>query len=565
MNALHTFLSAGNTQARDVLGEVFQYGTQADLIGFFTPTDEKLAFELTGYMDEIDLVVVVDVNLFDSGNEPEVKTHLNYGVHQYTVRTLKTDQSAYVMGLKMIGPAVYPPVINSSLVASGTVGQAFSYFITATNSPSSYSASPLPAGLTLNAATGEISGTPTDVDVTTVTIGATNPGGTGTAPLVLTIAAATITQMLHILVTGQSNAIGSNATPLVTTEDIDRGRMFVGGLKPGLTLGSFVTLHEETVSVSGETGAASLVRWLSANDDGSALYLVSNVAESAAGYDLLKKGTTPYNNHMAQITAAKALAEGMGLTYRVLCVMAVHGEYDEQFSLGVQYRTDLAQWQDDYDTDAKNITGQAQNIPMFHAAQGASGAMQFNSGNLNASSTIALFQAHFDHPTEIILVTPETYFDFNPLPHFSAGSHAWMGEQFAKIIKRVCLDGLTFDPIYPTAALVSGSDIILDLAVPTPPIKLEYNYNAFTDSAGFQFYSSNGIVYPTSVEVTGPSQLTLHFAAPLGGTGQRLAYAVDNLYPKSLRGSNVADSDSTAGVVAPNLNNYMPAWYMNLT
>src|SRR5207245_6344926 len=66
------------------------------------------------------------------------------------------------------------PVINSSLAACGTVGIAFSYTITASNNPNSFSASPLPAGLTVNTSTGVISGTPTTAGTTNVIITASN-------------------------------------------------------------------------------------------------------------------------------------------------------------------------------------------------------------------------------------------------------------------------------------------------------------------------------------------------------------------------------------------------------
>lgn len=101
-NLLHDFLHQGNVQARPVLGQLFDYGSQTGLTGFFTPTDEKLAFELTGYMDEIDFVLVADLDQFDTGNEPTTKSQLTYGSATYTIRTLKTDESAYVLGLKKI-------------------------------------------------------------------------------------------------------------------------------------------------------------------------------------------------------------------------------------------------------------------------------------------------------------------------------------------------------------------------------------------------------------------------------------------------------------------------------
>src|SRR5438093_1135226 len=71
------------------------------------------------------------------------------------------------------------PVITSTGAATGQVGVAFSYQITASNSPASYNATGLPAGLSVNTATGIISGTPTASGTFSVTLSATNAGGTG--------------------------------------------------------------------------------------------------------------------------------------------------------------------------------------------------------------------------------------------------------------------------------------------------------------------------------------------------------------------------------------------------
>ncbi|MCX7899993.1 MAG: Ig domain-containing protein, partial [Methylocystis sp.] len=82
------------------------------------------------------------------------------------------------------------PSITSSLSASGTAGQAFSYTITATNSPTNFGASGLPSGLAINTATGVISGTPSTAGAPStsgVTLSASNASGTGSATLILTI------------------------------------------------------------------------------------------------------------------------------------------------------------------------------------------------------------------------------------------------------------------------------------------------------------------------------------------------------------------------------------------
>ena len=89
-----------------------------------------------------------------------------------------------------VAAAGVPPVITSLLTSAGTVGTALSYSTVATNTPTSYTASPLPPGLSVVALTGVITGTPTTVGTTNVILGATNAFGTGNATLVITVAAA---------------------------------------------------------------------------------------------------------------------------------------------------------------------------------------------------------------------------------------------------------------------------------------------------------------------------------------------------------------------------------------
>ena len=82
-----------------------------------------------------------------------------------------------------------PPVFSNSSSVTGTVGRAFDRSFYASGSPTSYAASPLPGGLTLDAKSGRLSGIPTTAGSTTVNLTATNAGGSGTASVVVTIAA----------------------------------------------------------------------------------------------------------------------------------------------------------------------------------------------------------------------------------------------------------------------------------------------------------------------------------------------------------------------------------------
>ena len=83
--------------------------------------------------------------------------------------------------------SVVAPVVTSPNTANGTVGQSFGYQITANHSPTSFGATGLPAGLTVNTSTGLISGTPSSAGTSTVAISATNSAGTGNGTVTITI------------------------------------------------------------------------------------------------------------------------------------------------------------------------------------------------------------------------------------------------------------------------------------------------------------------------------------------------------------------------------------------
>jgi alpha-tubulin suppressor-like RCC1 family protein len=158
------------------------------------------------------------------------------------------------------------PVITSATTATGTTGVAFNYTITASNSPTSYSATGLPAGLSVNTSTGKITGTPTTVGTSSVTIGATNVTGTGTATLTLTInppapvigsattATGTTGVAFSYAITASNSPTSFNATGLPTGLSVNTTTGVISGT-PTATGTSSVTL---SATNAGGTGTKTL-------------------------------------------------------------------------------------------------------------------------------------------------------------------------------------------------------------------------------------------------------------------------------------------------------------------
>ena len=159
--------------------------------------------------------------------------------------------SAFVTLTITISTVTTAPIITSPATAPGTVGVPFAtYFVAATGLPTSFTATGLPIGLSINALTGAIRGTPTTAGVYTVALAAVNASGTGTAVVKITIAAANITP----IITGASTAAGTVGTPFVTYVIAATGLptgYTTTGLPPGLTVNPLTGVINGTPTTAG--------------------------------------------------------------------------------------------------------------------------------------------------------------------------------------------------------------------------------------------------------------------------------------------------------------------------
>ena len=126
------------------------------------------------------------------------------------------------------------PIIVSPLSATGTANQLFIYQIVSLPNATSYDASPLPSGLSIDSTTGIISGVPTQAGTTQVNLSATG-NGTGNAVLALTIQP----QPAGPIITSGTGSSGRTGQPftfqVTTTGTSSAAQLSAGGLPPGLT------------------------------------------------------------------------------------------------------------------------------------------------------------------------------------------------------------------------------------------------------------------------------------------------------------------------------------------
>ena len=188
------------------------------------------------------------------------------GASSFTVRA--TDGTgAFGTRAYTVTIAAAPIVVNPASLPAATVGTAYSQTVSATGGTGSYtftvSAGALPAGLTLNASSGVISGTPTTAGASSFTIRATDGSGAfgSRAYSVTTSAAVTVNPA-----TLPNGTVGSGYTQTVTASGGSGSYTF--GISTG-SLPTGLSLNASTGAITGTPSAAATSSFTITATDGS--------------------------------------------------------------------------------------------------------------------------------------------------------------------------------------------------------------------------------------------------------------------------------------------------------
>lgn len=359
--------------------------------------------------------------------------------------------------------------------------------------------------------------------------------------------------VVHLLITGQSLSNGYNSAVVSTTQPYANLSFNTGVRAGGANLTGFVPLVETVSGIRGETIASGMANlagslWMAEGFE-PRVHLASAHGVDGFNYSKIKKGTQAYTNGMLQVTAGSTLAEAMGLSYEVRAMMVIHGESDHLDyppEGSINYAADLLEWRADYEADVQAITGQATPVRFFYCQMSSWTAYGA------AHSTIPEQQRRVarDNPDRFYLIGPKYFLPYSDTVHLTGEGSRWLGEFYAKALRRVFLNGQPWRPLGPSGATVNGSEVVVDFEVPAPPLVLDEVMVGNPGNFGFTFTDGSGTP-PTisAVAISGPEQVTVTLSGPPGPQA-RLGYAAFGMPGKPAGATtgprgNLRDSDAT--------------------
>lgn len=188
------------------------------------------------------------------------------------------------------------------------------------------------------------------------------------------------------------------------------------------------------------------------------------------------------------------------------------------------YRDRLIAYRKQWSQDLCAITKQAGEIPMFtYQTIGPAGEAQLMAADDDAQ--ITMVGPHYMVPSALNSRYSESRRGASI--HLTADGERWYGEQVAKVMSRVLVEGEDWQPLRPRQAWTDAArtSVWVEMSVPRPPLVLDEKFfprqqsevgTGFSSLAGFLIRDgTGGTAAMTAVEVASPTRVRIRLARPL--------------------------------------------------
>lgn len=293
------------------------------------------------------------------------------------------------------------------------------------------------------------------------------------------------------------------------------------------------------------------------------MFSAVNAVGGATYSNYLNQGTAVFSNNLALMTN--------GLTYTNLyfsncivpAVLSIHGESDANNSY---YQGDLVQWVNDYGTNAIAVTGQTNQLKMFHSQV----SELYDIAHF--ASSMAMLAEQEKANASNLLVCPKYFLPYctTNTPHLDEHGYQRLGEYYGKAFYKQFFGG-GWEPLRPVDLVRTGAVITVTFTNTTGGLVLDTNttiYPIYTNLAvtlpiatnyGFTYTDDSSPPAIASVAVTGANsnKVAITLASTPTGGNQIVRYAMwnsgltgDQGGTTNIQHGNLRNNDPTVGVLS---------------
>src|SRR5262249_29942100 len=126
----------------------------------------------------------------------------------------------------------------------------------------------------------------------------------------------------------------------------------------------------------------------------------------------------------------------------------------------------------------------------------------------------------------VVLVGPKYHLPYGDGLHLTNEGYRHLGEDFAKVYRRVVLERQPWEPLRPSLIVRDGATIEVSFFVPAPPLVFDTSLVSDPGHYGFS-YVEDGPSVPTIVDISlvAPDKVRIRLDAAPTGSNRRLRYA----------------------------------------